>query len=65
MTHTAHTITQSEAARRLGVSRPRIHQMIGEGAIATAITADGLRLIPLAEIARLLSEREAIRADGP
>lgn len=55
--HTTQTITQTEAARRLGISRPRVSQLLRDGLIRAVETADGMRLVPIAEVERLLAEQ--------
>lgn len=46
------TVTQAGAARRLGLKSNTIASLIGQERIKTVSTADGLRLVPLAEIER-------------
>lgn len=45
-------VTQAEAARRLGLKANTVAGLIAQGRIKTLSTADGLRLVPLAEIER-------------
>lgn len=56
--HTHLTLTQSEAARRLGLDPSNLQKLIREGRVETVETADGLRLVPLKEVERIRKERE-------
>lgn len=57
------TVRFSEAARRLGVSRQRVHQLITNGNLATVTDAAGEKYIPLREIHRY--RRLARAQSGP
>jgi molybdopterin-binding protein len=54
-----------EAAEMLGVSVETIRRWERDGRLRTARTAGGQRLVPLAEVSRLLAERRRAGSDRP
>jgi hypothetical protein len=53
-------LSPSEAARRLGLSKQRVMQLVGAGALHPTVTPIG-RLFDPVEVDRLVVEREAAR----
>jgi molybdopterin-binding protein len=53
-----------EAAKALGVRVETLRRWEREGKLSTSRTAGGQRLVPAAEVARLLAERRASSAQG-
>jgi predicted site-specific integrase-resolvase len=51
-------LTMSAAARELGLSSDRLRQLARAGRLAVVLTPYG-RVVPRAEVARLLAERRA------
>jgi molybdopterin-binding protein len=54
-----------EAAEMLGVSVETVRRWERDGRLRTARTAGGQRLVPLAEVSRLLGERRRAGSDRP
>ena len=50
-------MTQAGAAREIGIDAASLSRMIDAGRVESVRTADGLRLVPLDEVARLKSSR--------
>lgn len=49
-------IPLSQAAKRLGVSRPTVYRWAKEGKFSVTLGADGTKLVDLAELARVFPE---------
>ena len=54
------TVRPSEAARLLGVSRPALKRWLDSAAIATVLTPEGRREIPLSELVALLDDLDQL-----
>jgi molybdopterin-binding protein len=63
--HAAPDVRIGEAAEMLGVSVETIRRWERDGRLRTARTAGGQRLVPLAEVSRLLAERRRSGSDRP
>jgi len=63
--HAAPDVRIGEAAEMLGVSVETIRRWERDGRLRTARTAGGQRLVPLAEVSRLLAERRHAGSDRP
>jgi molybdopterin-binding protein len=61
----AHTLRIGEAAELLGVGVDTVRRWEADGRIATIRTDGGQRLVPIAEVSRLLAERRRATADRP
>ncbi len=59
------TLRIGEAAELLGVGVDTIRRWEGDGRIETVRTDGGQRLVPLAEVSRLLAERRKSAVDRP
>src|SRR5712691_9928036 len=59
-TATGPTVRPVDAARLLGISPPSLHRWLEKGEIATVLTPDGRREIPLQELLELLDEIEKL-----
>ncbi|HKI92197.1 MAG TPA: hypothetical protein VJ986_07830 [Gaiellaceae bacterium] len=58
------TVRPSEAARALGVSAPALKHWLDSGEIATVVTREGRREVPIAELVELVLESEELRRAG-
>jgi hypothetical protein len=58
------TVRPAEAARLLSVSRPALKKWIDQGEVATVLTREGRREIPVPELVDLAVEVEHARAHG-
>jgi molybdopterin-binding protein len=54
-----------QAAEMLGVSIDTLRRWEGEGRLSTSRSAGGQRMVPVAEVTRLLAERRAQAPDRP
>jgi molybdopterin-binding protein len=63
--HTAPVVRIGEAAEMLGVSVETVRRWERDGRLKTARTSGGQRLVPLAEVSRLLAERRRAGSDRP
>lgn len=61
----AHTFRIGEAAELLGVGVDTVRRWEADGRIATIRTDGGQRLVPIAEVSRLLAERRRATTDRP
>ena len=61
----AHTLRIGEAAELLGVGIDTVRRWEADGKLETVRTDGGQRLVPLAEVSRLLAERRRDTADRP
>ena len=61
----AHTLRIGEAAELLGVGIDTVRRWEADGKLETIRTDGGQRLVPLAEVSRLLAERRRDTADRP
>ncbi len=55
-------LTTGEAAKILGVSRDRVHQLTQDGTLRALRTATGQRLFLPVQVTRLATRREQARA---
>lgn len=53
---TQDTVRQATAAEMTGIDKGQLSRMIQSGSVKTVETADGLKLVPLAEVERLKVE---------
>ena len=60
-----HTLRIGEAAELLGVGVDTVRRWEADGKLETVRTAGGQRLVPLAEVSRLLAERRHVTSDRP
>jgi hypothetical protein len=58
------TVRPAHAARLLGISQPALQKWIEKGEIATVLTPEGRREIPLSELIELLAEVERARDES-
>ena len=63
--HAAADVRIGEAAEMLGVSVETVRRWERDGRLRTARTGGGQRLVPLAEVSRLLAERRRAASDRP
>ena len=61
----AHTVRVGEAAEMLGVGVETLRRWEAEGRIAMARSEGGQRLVPIAEVTRVLAERRRAGTDRP
>ena len=59
------TLRIGEAAELLGVGVDTVRRWEADGKLETVRTAGGQRLVPLAEVSRLLAERRSVTTDRP
>jgi molybdopterin-binding protein len=64
-TSNARTLRIGEAAELLGVGIDTLRRWEAEGKLETVRTGGGQRLVPLAEVSRLLAERRRATPDRP
>ena len=65
VTEERRTLRIGEAAELLGVGVDTVRRWEADGKLETVRTAGGQRLVPLAEVSRLLAERRSVTSDRP
>ena len=58
------TVRPADGARLLGISQPALHRWMEKGDVATVMTPEGRREIPLSELLDLVEEVGTLREEG-
>lgn len=58
------TVRPADAARSLGISQPALNRWMDKGDVATVVTPEGRREIPLTELLELVEDVDEMRAEG-